>query len=164
MHRAELSRVGARLPPRELELAIGGVLVDLCVAVAVGDVEVAGPGVDPDVRRSRSEGLAAHLGLGLALLAQPEDQLAVPGPFIDGVASCVDAKDRAVEPHRYPVRRDELAFAPRLDERAVLVEDDHRVLAPIPDVNIVVLVDRDGGRLFVEPPIWEVAVLSSVRS
>jgi hypothetical protein len=48
-----------------------------------------------------------------------------------------------------------LAFAPGMQEIALAAEDDHRVLAAIEDIDVVVAVDPDPADLFEGPAIGQ---------
>src|SRR5581483_11798555 len=91
--------------------------------------------------------LAAHIGRGLVRDADGEQHLAVGGAFAHGVIAIVGAIEIVVGVDMQAVGALEQAFAPALDEIAVAIEHDHRVLAAIEDVDAVLAVDRHGGRI-----------------
>ena len=69
----------------------------------------------------------------------------------------VGAEDRVVGHHVHAVRAREHAFAPRAQEVALAVEHDHRMLAAVERIDVVVAVDADGGDLVERPSIGEPA-------
>src|SRR5262245_33181248 len=79
----ELPGVGARLAPRAKQGAVRGVLVDACVAVAIGDVEIA----LGRLRRVRAavKRLAAHVGPGRPWDPEGQQHLAIEGAVADGM-------------------------------------------------------------------------------
>ena len=144
----ELAGIGAGLAPGHHQLAVRRVFVDARVAVAVGDVEVA-------LRRQRGVGaaverLAAHIGRRLAGDADRQQHLAVEGALADRVVAVVGQPDRLVRRHVDAVRPREDALAPGAQQVAVAVEHEHRVLAAVEGVDVVVLVDADRRDIGVE--------------
>ena len=84
----ELAGVGAWGTPGEEVLTIGVVLVDGGVAVAVGDVDIAGSGVEGNVG-ALVEGLAAVEWRCFAWGAYGEEHHPVEGGLSDGVVAVV---------------------------------------------------------------------------
>ena len=142
----ELAGVGARSAPRLDQLAVRRVFVDAAVAVPVGDEQAAVRGVDGDVSAS-VEGITAVQLRRFVRDADGHDDLAVQRALPDGVVAVVRAVQGVVRPGGDPVSTAENSFSPRLDEIAVLVEDDHRVVAPAEDVHVVLGVSHDAGHL-----------------
>ena len=70
----------------------------------------------------------------------------------DRVVAVVGQPDRVVGRHVDAVRAVEHPLAPGAQEVAVAVEHDHRVLAAVEDVDVVLLVDPDRGDVGVELP------------
>jgi hypothetical protein len=80
----ELAGIGAGLAPREQMLAVGRVLVDAGVAVAVGQIEVARPGTDGDVGGPVERLAALERGRGVGI-ADGEEELALRRELAAGV-------------------------------------------------------------------------------
>jgi hypothetical protein len=91
------------------------------------------------------EWLAAHERRGFLRNADGEQHLAVGGAFAHGVVAVVGAIEIVVGVDVQAMRAGEQAFAKTLDEIAVAVEHDHRMLAAIEDVDAVLAVDRNRG-------------------
>ena len=121
--------------------------MDTGVAVAVGDVDLAGHRGDGGMGRA-IEGGTAPPGSRLLLLAQSEDEPAVEGELADGVHAVVGAPDVAVGADGEPVGAvAEDALAPGAQEVAVTVEDHDRVRAAGERVDIVLGIDGNAGDL-----------------
>ena len=144
----ELARSVARFAPREQQASIRAVLVNPCVPVAVGHEEIAVARVDGNVR-APVEWVSRHELSRMPAGTQRQQDFAVQCAFAHRVVAVVRTKHRPVRRHRDPVRSWEYALAPGLDEIAVLVEHDHRVLAPVERVHVVVIVTTDR-RYFLE--------------
>ena len=136
--------------------AVGRILVDPCVAVAVGNVEVAVAGVNGHVGAA-VEGVATHEAGRLAADAQGEQHRAVQIALADGVVAVVGAEDGIVGTHGYAVGPGVSALAPGPEEVAVLVEDDHGVLAPVEGIDVVVGVHAHCGYFFESPAVGQLA-------
>src|SRR5262245_40082497 len=68
--------------------------------------------------------------------------LAVQCELADSMVAVVDTPDRVIRGDVNAVRPDEISLAPRLDELAVAVEDDNRVLTPVEHVHVILAVRR----------------------
>ena len=97
------------------------------------------------------ERLAAHVGRRLAGDAEGQQDLAFERALADRMVAVVGQPDRIVGRHEYAMRAGEQPFAERAEEVAVAVEHDHRMLAAIEDIDIVMLVDADAAD-FLERP------------
>ena len=161
----ELAGVDTGLAPREDVASVGGILVDAGVAVAVGDVDVAGLGRDGAVSGA-VEGLASPLGGWLVIGAEGHEELAVGVVFADDVQAVVDAEDGVVGGDVDAVGTGaELAFAPSAQEVAVAVEDDDGVLAAVEEVDIVLGVDGDTGDIDEAPVVGDLGpVVDELKS
>ena len=74
--------------------------------------------------------------------ADLQQYLAVQCAFAHGVVAVIGAIQRLVRADMQPVRPVEQVFAPGIQQVAVAVEHDHRVLAAIEDIDPVLRVDR----------------------
>jgi len=101
------------------------------------------------------ERLAAHIGCGLTGDAELEQYLAVECDFAHKMAAIVGQKHRVVGRHVHPVRPRILALAPRAQKIAGAVEHDHRVLAAVEDIDVVVAVDTDPADLLKGPAVGQ---------
>ena len=79
--------------------------------------------------------------------AQSQQNVAVQRAFAHGMVAVVGAEDVAVGRHGNAVGAGKDALAPGLKEVAVLVEHNHRVVAAIEGVHVVVGVATHGGHL-----------------
>ena len=141
VHDIELALAGARLSPGHQQLPVGRIFMNLGVAVAVRNVDLA-------LRRERRmraavERLAGHIGLGLARDAEFKENLAVERTFSDEMPAVVGQIDRIVRPHMDAVRPRIEPLAPRSEEISVAVEHHDRMFAAIEAIDVVVLVDAD---------------------
>jgi hypothetical protein len=71
------------------------------------------------------------------------------------VIAVVGQPYRVVGRHEHAVRARKQTFAERAQEVSVAVEYDHRMLAAIEDVDVVVPVDADVADLLERPARWE---------
>ena len=136
----ELAGIGAGGAPAHQVLAVGRVLVDAGIAVAVRHVDLAlgrERGVGAAVER-----LAAQERRGLVGHADGQQHLALGGDLADRVVAVVGAVEVVVAVDMDAVGAAEQAFAPRAQEVAVAVEHHHRMLAAIEDIDAVLAVDR----------------------
>ncbi len=101
------------------------------------------------------EGLAAHIRRRLVGYPDGQQHLAVEAAFAHRVVAVVGAVDRLVRPHMDAMRAIEETLAPGAQKFAVAVEDDHRVLAAIEDVDIVLGVDADPRNFLQRPAIGQ---------
>jgi hypothetical protein len=127
--------------------------MDPVVAVPVAHVDVAVRG-DGGVGRP-TERLPAHRRRGPEGRADRQDVAAVLRPLPDGLVAAVGGVYMAIDPDADPMREREevlaVDLAPRVEESPVAVEDHHRVVAPVEDVDVVVCVDADVGHLDERP-------------
>ncbi len=79
-----------------------------------------------------------------------KQDLAVEGAVADRVVGVVGQPDRVVRRHEDAMRARIDPLAPGAQEVALAVEDAHRVLAAVEGIDVVVLVDPDGGNIGVE--------------
>src|SRR5215467_14198193 len=104
--------------------------------------------------RAAMKRLAAHIGRGLAGNSKSQKHPAGERAFADRVVAVIGQKNRVVRRHVDAVRAFEDAFAPRPQKIAVGIEYDHRVFAAIEAIDIVVLVDPNGGDIGIEGPAF----------
>ena len=150
----EAPGIRARLAPRQQVPALGIILVDLRVAVAVGDVDVAGLGADRRVGRP-VEGLAALQRGGLVGITDGQEQLALRRELPGGVMQVVGEPDGAVGADVDAVGAPNLSLTPRAQELALAVEDDDRMRTPVEDPHVVLRVDGDARGLDVGPALGQ---------
>jgi glyoxylate carboligase len=67
------------------------------------------------------------------------------------VVAIIGQPDGIVRRHEHAVRARKQTFAERAEEAAVAVEHDHRMLAAIENVDIVVLIDADAADFLKRP-------------
>ena len=156
VRQVETAGIGPGLAPGKEMAALGIVLVHARVAVTVGDVDVAGLGTERDVR-GPVERLAALERRRLVGIADREQQLAVRSELPDRVVQIVGQPVRPVRPDGDAVRAPDHPLAPRPQERALPVEDDHRMLPPVEHDHVVLGVDGNAGGLHVRPPFRQPA-------
>ena len=89
------------------------------------------------------EGLATHIGLGLAGDAEGHQHLAVERAFAHRVVAVVGQINRVVRTHVDPVRPAEHPFAPGAQQSAFGIEHGDGVLAAIEGIHPVLPVDAD---------------------
>ena len=142
----ELARAVAGLTPGEDQPSVRAVLVDAGVAITIRHVEIAVAGINRNMGAA-VERIARHEFRGMSAGAQGQQYLAFQGALAYGVVAVVGQEYRPVGRHGDPVRAGEHPLAPGLDEVAILVEHDHRVLAPIERVHVVVSVAAHGSHL-----------------
>jgi hypothetical protein len=149
----ELALAGSGFAPRHQQLAVGRVFVDACIAIAVGDVDLTPRGeggVGTAVER-----LAAHKCRRFAGNAELEQDLTVQSDLADEMAAIVREEHRVVWRHVDAMGSRILPLAPRLQKIALSIEDDHRVLAAVEDVNVVVAVDADPANFLERPAVGQ---------
>src|SRR5580692_4492247 len=95
--------------------------------------------------------LTAHIRRRFAWDAEFEQHLAVERNLAHEVAAIVGQEHRVVGRYVDAMRPWILTLAPRAQEIALAVEDDHRVLTPIEDIDVVVTVDADPSDLLEGP-------------
>ena len=137
-------------PQESSSLPSGEILVHDGVAVPVGNVDIAGVRVDGCMGRI-AEGFAAESARSSSLLAQCHQQSTVQRELANGMVGCVDAVERLVRPDGSAVSAREDALAPRVDDGAIAVEDDHGMLAAVEHVDVVVCVNGNRRGLLVRP-------------
>ena len=71
------------------------------------------------------------------------------------MVAVVGEVDAIVRPHGDPVGPGVDTLAPRTEEIPVLVEHDHRVLAPVENVYVFLGVHANGGAFFERPTVGE---------
>ena len=128
--------------------------MDSGVAVAVRHVEFGCLGVQCDVGAA-VEGVAAHEQGRRPRDAQGEDHCAVQLALAHGVVAVVRQVDAVVWPHGDAVGPGIQTLAPRAEEFAVFIEDDHGVFAPVEYVHVVRRVHAHCGTLFEGPTVGE---------
>src|ERR1700741_2928936 len=99
------------------------------------------------------ERLPAHKRRRLAGNAELEQDLAVQRDFANKMAAIVGQKDHVVGRHMDPVGPRIPLLAPRAQKIAPAIEDDHRVVAAIEDIDIVVAIDTYTADLFEGPSV-----------
>src|SRR5262245_13476261 len=158
----ELPRAAARHAPGALPLTARRELMNLAVAVAVGDVQVAlrphgqvGRPVERSAgSRHRAGVLTVVAGIrGFIHGAQREQQLALGRELAHGVIAVVGAVQHLVRPHRDAVGAvGELTLPPRAQELALLVVDDDRMIAAADQEHAILAIDGDPGHVAVDVP------------
>src|SRR5271156_1863926 len=101
------------------------------------------------------ERLAAHIRRQRTGDADLEQHLAVERALAHEMAAIVGQVDRIIRPHMEAVSPRILAFAPRPQEFSVAVEHHDRMLAAVEGIDIVLVVDPDGGNLLEGPAVGE---------
>ena len=99
--------------------------------------------------------LAAHKWRRLAGNAELEQDLAVQGDLAHEMAAIVGQEHRVVGRHVNAVGPRILALAPGSQETALSVEHDHRVLAAIEHIDVVVAVHTDPADLLERPSVGQ---------
>jgi len=69
------------------------------------------------------------------------------------MAAVVGQEHRVVRRHVNPVRPRVLALTPGAQKIALAIEDQHRVLAAVEDINVVVAVDTNPANLLERPAV-----------
>src|SRR6185437_1347062 len=82
---------------------------------------------------------------------------AIEAAFAHRMVAVIGAPDRLVRPHVDAVRAMEQPLAPRGEEIALAIEDDHRVGAAIEDVDAVAMIDGDPRDLLQRPAVGQPA-------
>ena len=101
----------------------------------------------------RVERFSAHVERRLARHAELQQNLAVERALAHGMPTVIGENIDVVWRHVNAVGSRILAFAPRAQELALAVEDHHRVLAAIEDVDVVVTVDPDSAHFLERPAL-----------
>ena len=130
------------LAPGPHQLAVGRILVNAGIAIAIGDEQV-------PVGRERGVGaaverLVAHERRRGAGHAERHQHLAFQRAASDGVAAVVGEVERLVRADMDAVGARIFSLTPGPQEIALAVEDDHRVLAAVEHIDLVLAVDRYG--------------------
>src|SRR5215831_12719000 len=99
------------------------------------------------------ERLAGHKRGGLSRHAKLQKDFAVERNLAGKMAAVIGQEHRVVGRHMDAMSPRVLAFAPRAEEVAGAVEDHHRMLAAIEDVDIILAVDADPAVLFERPAV-----------
>src|SRR5215813_4604701 len=123
------------------------------IAVAVRTVDLAVRG-ERGVRAAM-EWLSAHEGGWLSWNPELEKDLSVQGDLAHEMAAIVCEEHRVVWRHMDAVRSRVLSFAPRPQNVTFAIEDDHRVLTAVENVNVVVVIDADPANLLEGPTLWQ---------
>ena len=152
----EAAGVGARLAPGQQVATLGIELVHARVAVAVGDVDVAGLRAHRRVRRP-VERLAAVQRRGLVGITEGEPQRPGWCELADRVVQVVGEPHGAIGPDADPVRAADESLAPRAEKLAVAIEDDDRVRPAIEDPHVVAAVHGDAGCFDERPAVGKTA-------
>ena len=147
----ELSLAGARFTPGVDKFAVRTETVDIRVAVAVGDKDVAGDGGDGEVGGS-IEGLAAEPVGGAA---DGLEEFAFGGELSDNVMLGIGAVDGVVGADGDAVGAAEYAVAPGGDVGTVAVKNDDWVFAAGVDVDSALGVDNGAGAVAEEEAVGE---------
>jgi hypothetical protein len=163
VHDVELAGVGAGAAPRHQQFADRRILVDLGIAVAVGDVDLAFR------RQSRMgaavERFAAHIRRRPAGNAELQEHLAVERAFADEMPAIIGQVNRFVRSHMDAMRPRILALTPGAQKITLAIEHHDRVFAAVEHIDIVLGVDPDRPDLLERPavrqfrPILDDAVL-----
>jgi hypothetical protein len=90
------------------------------------------------------ERLAAHKRRRLARNAEFEPRFAIEGDLAHEMAAIIGQEDRIIGRHMDAVRPGILPLAPGAQKIALAIEDHHRVLAAIEDVDAILAVNPDG--------------------
>src|SRR6266850_1217047 len=93
----------------------------------------------------------------LGQIADRQPQLPLRRELPDRVVQVVGEPDAAVGPDVDAVGAADQSLAPRAQELAVPVEDDHRVLTPVEDPDVVTGVDGDARRFHEGPALGQAA-------
>ena len=99
--------------------------------------------------------LAAHKGRRLAGNPELQQHLPVQRDLAHKMTTIIGQEHRVIWRHMDAVGSRILALSSRPQKVAFAVEDDHRVLTAIEDINIVVTVDADAADLLEGPPVWQ---------
>src|SRR6266446_6214849 len=133
----ELARINARGAPGKQVLPFGREFVDFAVTIAVRDVQM------PCDRRH------GHMGRAIERIALPfrsrtigasqsHQELAIQGEFLYCVYAIIHTIDHIVRANMDAMRPGaEHALTPGAQEVTIAVKDDHRVLATVEDVDVV---------------------------
>jgi hypothetical protein len=105
--------------------------------------------------RAAVERLAAHKGRLLARNPQLEQHFAVEGDLAHEMTVIIGQEDRIVGRHMDAVGSRILAFAPGAQKVALTIENHHRVLAAVEDIDAILAVDPDGGDLLERPAVGQ---------
>ncbi len=153
VHDVELARIGAGLTPGLHQFAAGRELVHAGITVSVRHVDLA---LGRQRRmRAAMERLAAHVRGGLVGDADCQQHLTVGRALAHRVVAVVGTVEVIVGVDMQSVRAAEQPLAPALDEGAVAIEYDHRVLAAIEHIDPILAVDRDRGDVAQVPSVGE---------
>ncbi len=105
--------------------------------------------------RAAVEGLAAHVGSRFPGHAELQQDLALGRAFAHHVAAVIRQVEDVVGVDVQAVRAWILALAPGAQEVAFAVEHHHRVLAAVENIDIILAVASDRGRILELPPVGQ---------
>jgi hypothetical protein len=97
----------------------------------------------------------AHVWRRLSGDTNFEEYLAVCCAFADEVTAVIRAIEEVVGVDVQPMRAWKRAFAPRGEEVAIRVEDNHRVVSAIEHIHAVLAVNSHGCNVLELPPLWQ---------
>ena len=117
------------------------------VPVAVRDEYISRLWVHQDICRS-IERITLLPSRRFPTLAKSEDYLPRRSPLLDDMVIIIGEVQIVVAVDEDAVRTVELARSPRLEEVAFGIEDHHRPVAAVEDVDTVLRIDRHRRRLF----------------
>src|SRR3954451_9355134 len=103
--------------------------------------------------RRRTGRHAGHERCRLSGHAQLQQNFAIERDLADEMAAIVGQEHRVVGRHMNAVRSRVLALAPGAQEISLAVEDHHRMLAAIEDMDIVFTVDTDSADFLERPAL-----------
>jgi hypothetical protein len=100
-----------------------------------------------------TERLAGHERCRLSGHAQLQQNFAVERDLADEMPAIVGQEHRIVGRHMNAVRSRVLALAPGAQEISLAVEDHHRMLAAIEDIDIIFTIDTDPADFLERPAL-----------
>src|SRR5215471_7400859 len=143
----ELPRIDARRAPGEQVPPLRGEFMDSAVAIAVRDIQM------PRDWRYRHmgwpvEGIALPFRGRIIGAAQGHKQLAIQGKFLHRVYAIIHTVDHIIRADMDAMRTGaEHVLVPGAQEVAIAIKDNHRVLAAVEDVHVVLGVHRDASHV-----------------
>src|SRR5712691_2447284 len=143
----ELARIDARRAPGEQVPSLRGEFMDSAIAIAIRDIQMPGDWRYCHVRRT-VEGIALPFGGRIIGAAQGHEQLAIQGKFLHRMYAVIHTVDHIIRADMDAMRAGaEHPLAPGAQEVAVAIKDNHRVLAAVEDVHVVLGVHRDASHV-----------------
>src|SRR5712691_5080815 len=143
----ELARIDARRAPGEQVPPLRGEFMHSAVAIAIRDIQMYRDWRYRYVRRT-VEGIALPFWGRIIGAAQGHEQLAIQRKFLHRVYAIIHTVDHIIRADMDAMRAGaEQALAPGAQEVAVAIKDDHRVLAAVEDVHVVLGVHRDASHV-----------------